>query len=239
MTSSSSPALVRGLDTALVVYSLVQARPAATPCEQFILNQTGWFSTPLVFFEAHAVLTKVYGVPPALASSKLARFTGLSITVLDLDLVLLLASLVLVDAHGLDLTDAVLLQLARQLGAGWLATEDLKIGDKFRQRIDDAIRLHDKLLVVLSQNSVNSAWVEEEVEAAFAREHKEDKLVLFPVRLDDAVMKTEEAWAATLQRMRHIGDFTKWRDHDSYKKAFERLLRDLQGEKEKEAAARR
>lgn len=119
----------------------------------------------------------------------------------------------------------------------WLATEDLKIGDKFRQRIDEAIRFHDKLLVVLSQNSVNSAWVEEEVEAAFARERKEDKPVLFPVRLDDAVMKTDRAWAATLQRMRHIGDFTQWRDHDSYKRAFERLLRDLRGEKEKEAAA--
>lgn len=119
----------------------------------------------------------------------------------------------------------------------WLATEDLKIGDKFRQRIDEAIRYHDKLLVVLSRKSVNSAWVEEEVEAAFAREHKEKKLVLFPVRLDDAVMKTDRAWAATLQRMRHIGDFTQWRDHDSFKKTFERLLRDLRGEKEKEAAA--
>ena len=120
----------------------------------------------------------------------------------------------------------------------WLATEDLKIGDKFRQRIDEAIRYHDKLLVVLSQNSVSSAWVEEEVEAAFARERKENKLVLFPVRLDDAVMKTGKAWAATLQRMRQIGDFTKWQDHDSYKKAFERLLRDLRGETGKKAAAK-
>src|SRR5205809_1064565 len=32
----------------------------------------------------------------------------------------------------------------------WLATEDLKIGDKFRTRITDAIRVHDQLLVALS-----------------------------------------------------------------------------------------
>jgi uncharacterized protein YjbI with pentapeptide repeats len=31
----------------------------------------------------------------------------------------------------------------------WLATEDLKIGDKFRAKIDEAIRLYDKLLLVL------------------------------------------------------------------------------------------
>ena len=36
----------------------------------------------------------------------------------------------------------------------WLATEDLKIGDRFRKRINEAIRLHDKLMVILSEHSV-------------------------------------------------------------------------------------
>ncbi|MBZ5672405.1 MAG: toll/interleukin-1 receptor domain-containing protein, partial [Acidobacteriia bacterium] len=31
----------------------------------------------------------------------------------------------------------------------WFAPEDIKIGDKFRMRIDEAIRIHDKLLLVL------------------------------------------------------------------------------------------
>ena len=110
----------------------------------------------------------------------------------------------------------------------WFAREDLKIGDKFRQRIDEAIRFHDKLLVVLSKSSVNSSWVEDEVEAAFARERKENKAVLFPIRLDDTVMRTDKAWAATLQRMRHIGDFSFWHNQKSYEKVFQRLLRDLQ-----------
>lgn len=46
----------------------------------------------------------------------------------------------------------------------WFAPEDMKIGDKFRQRIDEAIRVYDKLLLVLTENSVKSAWVEKEVE---------------------------------------------------------------------------
>ena len=35
------------------------------------------------------------------------------------------------------------------------------------------------------------------------------------------------------RRTRHIGDFTKWKDHDSYRKAFDRLLRDLRAEEKK------
>jgi hypothetical protein len=30
-----------------------------------------------------------------------------------------------------------------------------------------------------------------------------------------------------LRRRRHIGDFCGWKDHDAYKKALQRLLRDL------------
>jgi uncharacterized protein YjbI with pentapeptide repeats len=114
----------------------------------------------------------------------------------------------------------------------WYAPEDLKIGDKFRTRIDEAIRIHDKLLIILSENSVRSAWVESEVEAAFERERRENRTVLFPIRIDDAVMQTDAAWAADIRRTRHIGDFRNWKNHDAFQKAFERLLRDLKAEDE-------
>lgn len=117
----------------------------------------------------------------------------------------------------------------------WFAPEDLKIGDPFRQRIDDAIRRYDKLLVVLSETSVASSWVESEVEAALERERTaKGEAVLFPIRLDEAVMKTGQAWAADIRRKRHMGDFSRWQDHGSYQKAFQRLLRDLQGVKSEE-----
>jgi uncharacterized protein YjbI with pentapeptide repeats len=112
----------------------------------------------------------------------------------------------------------------------WFAPEDLKIGDKLRPSFDEAIRVHDKLMVLLSENSVSSQWVEKEVETAFEKERREKRTVLFPIRLDDAVMETNEAWAADIRRTRHIGDFRAWKNHDSYKKAFERLLRDLKAE---------
>jgi hypothetical protein len=112
----------------------------------------------------------------------------------------------------------------------WLATEDLKIGDKTRIRIDESIRLHDKLLLVLSKHSVASDWVEQEVETALDRERREKRTVLFPIRLDDTVMKIDTGWPALIKNTRNIGDFRKWRNLESYNKAFERLLRDLKAE---------
>jgi len=112
----------------------------------------------------------------------------------------------------------------------WFAPEDLKIGQKIRTGIDEAIKVHDKLLLILSESSVKSSWVEKEVETAFEKERRENKVVLFPVRVDDSVMETEVAWGADIRRTRHIGDFRKWKNHVDYKKGFERLMRDLKAE---------
>ncbi len=118
----------------------------------------------------------------------------------------------------------------------WLASEDLKIGAKIRPALDESIRLHDRLLLVLSQNSVTSQWVEQEVETALARERKEQRTrtVLFPIRVDNAVMTIESGWPTLIKNTRNIGDFTKWKDQDSYQKAFDRLLCDLKAEEVKE-----
>jgi len=112
----------------------------------------------------------------------------------------------------------------------WFTLVDMKIGDEIRIRIDESIRLFDKLLLVLSEHSLSSSWVKKEVETAFDKEARTNRLVLFPLRLDDTVMQTEQAWAADIRRMRYIGDFCKWKHHDNYQKALTRLLRDLQAE---------
>jgi hypothetical protein len=109
----------------------------------------------------------------------------------------------------------------------WFAPEDLKIGDRFRARIDESIRIHDKLVLILSANSVNSDWVETEVESALEREQKEGKDVLFPIAIDEEGFTSNQPWAADIRRKRHIGDFRKWKSHDDYTAAFDRLVRDL------------
>jgi uncharacterized protein YjbI with pentapeptide repeats len=108
----------------------------------------------------------------------------------------------------------------------WFAPHDMPIGGKIWDEIDSAIRLRDKVLLILSEHSIKSDWVEDEVTKAFEEERKRGQIVLFPIRLDDAVMDTNEAWAAKL-RARHIGDFRRWKEHDEYQKSFARVLRDL------------
>jgi uncharacterized protein YjbI with pentapeptide repeats len=109
----------------------------------------------------------------------------------------------------------------------WFAPHDLPVGAKTWDAIGKAIELHDKVLLVLSQNSVDSDWVEDEVQKAFAKERDRKQLVLFPVRIDDAVMKTPEPWARKLRDQRNIGDFQRWKDDNAYKQSFERVVRDL------------
>ncbi len=103
----------------------------------------------------------------------------------------------------------------------------MKIGDKTRTRIDEVIRRHDKLLLVLSEHSISSDWVEKEVETAFEKERERKESVLFPIRLDPSVMESKTGWAADIRRSRHIGDFSCWKEHDAYQRAFGRLLEDL------------
>ena len=109
----------------------------------------------------------------------------------------------------------------------WFAPEDMKIGDRLRPRIDETIRVYDKLLLVLSKTSVASQWVEQEVETALARERQQGTTILFPVRIDNTVMTLETGWPALIRNTRNIGDFRRWKTHDVYQKALARLLRDL------------
>jgi len=110
----------------------------------------------------------------------------------------------------------------------WFAPHDLKIGDKLRTHIYEAIQKQDKLLLILSEHAVTSDWVEREVELAFERERQPpDTPVLFPIRIDDSVMQMNAAWAGDIRRIRFIGDFRQWQDDVAYQQALQRLLRDL------------
>jgi DNA-binding response OmpR family regulator len=128
----------------------------------------------------------------------------------------------------------------------WYAPKDLRIGDKFRLQIDKSIRMHDKLLLILSESSINSDWVGSEVEAAFDQEQVRRRVdpelrgntnVLFPIRIDDSVMGIQDGWPAGIRRTRHIGDFRDWKNPDAYREAVKRLIRDLRFSDERDSLA--
>jgi len=112
----------------------------------------------------------------------------------------------------------------------WFAPEDLKIGDRIRVAIDESILQQDKLLLILSETSVASDWVEKEVETAMEQERTQKRVILVPIQLDNEVLKIKSGWPADIRRTRFIGDFTEWESTDAYQKSFERLLRALKAE---------
>jgi uncharacterized protein YjbI with pentapeptide repeats len=112
----------------------------------------------------------------------------------------------------------------------WFAPHDLPIGAKTWDTIDEAIRLRDKLLLILSKAAIVSEWVEDEVNRAYSGERERKTKVLIPMRLDTNVMTTMEPWARKLRDQRNIGDFRRWRNPDAYHQAFDRLVRNLQVE---------
>jgi hypothetical protein len=113
------------------------------------------------------------------------------------------------------------------------APHDLPIGAKTWDAIDEAIRHREKLLLILSQASIASEWVEDEVNKAYAEERSRKQVVLFPIRIDNASMSTSEPWAVKLRDQRNIGDFRQWKKPDEYQKSLDRLLRDLKASGEK------
>jgi hypothetical protein len=112
----------------------------------------------------------------------------------------------------------------------WFAPHDMRIGAKIIDAIDEAIRVREKVLLILSESAIASDWVEGEVTRALDEERDRKQIVLFPVRIDDAVMQTSEGWARLLRGQRNIGNFFGWKEDDSYQKSFDRLMRDLRVE---------
>jgi TIR domain len=99
--------------------------------------------------------------------------------------------------------------------------------------IDEAIRLREKLLLILSKASIASEWVEDEVNKAYSEERARKEIVLFPIRVDNTLMSTAEPWAVKLRDQRNIGDFMHWKKPAEYQRSLERLLRDLKASGEK------
>lgn len=117
----------------------------------------------------------------------------------------------------------------------WFAPHDMKSGEKIHKQIDEAIRVYDRLLLILSPSSLKSSWVETEISKARKREVADRKQVLFPIRLCsyEALREWEifdaDTGKDTAREIREyfIPDFSNWKNHDDYQKALDGLVKDL------------
>ena len=117
----------------------------------------------------------------------------------------------------------------------WFAPEDIQGGQKLHEQIETAIRVYDKVLIVLSEASLQSEWVMTELRKARKAERQSGRRKLFPVRqVDMATLRDWECFdadggkdLAVELREYFIPDFSHGKEHDPFETAFARLLKDL------------
>ena len=86
-------------------------------------------------------------------------------------------------------------------------------------------------MLVLSESSIDSDWVERELDQARAKEKKEKRDVLLPLSLDGAwkpkVLSDEAEPLWRQVKKKHVLDFSNWRDSDAFEAEFRKLLKGM------------
>jgi TIR domain len=101
--------------------------------------------------------------------------------------------------------------------------------DALEKQIDRAIRQNPTVLLILSENSIKSDWVEHEVRIARDLEKNLGREVLCPVALDDSWKSSP--WPKRI--MEHVMEynilpFSPWKDDEVFEQTFVKLIDGLQ-----------
>ena len=97
----------------------------------------------------------------------------------------------------------------------WLDEWEIKVGESIPKKISDGIGKSDFLVVVLSNNSVKSMWVENEWQSKYYDEIKNRKVMILPILL-------EKCKIPNLLKAKKYADFTI-----NYSEGLENLLKAL------------
>jgi hypothetical protein len=113
-------------------------------------------------------------------------------------------------------------QLAADLSASgidvWLDEQRIRVGDSIPEKIAQGLAGSDFFLIGISEHSINSAWVQKELNNALVTEVQRRKVHIMPLKLDDSTMPAIIA-------DKKYADFSK-----SYKDGLSDLIAALKGE---------
>ena len=99
----------------------------------------------------------------------------------------------------------------------WIDEAELKIGDSLIEKIREGIDGVDYVAVILSHNSINSRWVQKEIDIVMALENSGKKIKVLPLMLEECDLP-----AFLLDKK--IADFT---DDSKYATSFELVVNSM------------
>ena len=109
----------------------------------------------------------------------------------------------------------------------WLAPEDLRGGEKFPEKIGEAIRSFDRFVVLVSKEALESKWVHREVKIATDQPGRDANFIV-PIGLDDTVEISGRRWVRQLRGTTHIIAFKSRGQDQPYFDSLSRLLISLE-----------
>ena len=127
-----------------------------------------------------------------------------------------------------DFVDKIYARLKQEGANVWLDRHDMVAGPMQKQ-VFQGIRLNDVVLMVLSESSLKSDWVENELDMARCKEKDEKRDVLCPVALDDSWKTKVQDKASDKRHLwltvtdKNILDFSGWQS-DGFEEPFRKLL---------------
>jgi len=128
-------------------------------------------------------------------------------------------------SHGDDaFVDGLEGHLSRKGIRFWRDVHDMKSG-RIETQVNRAIRQNPTVLLILSEHSLNSDWVEYEVRTARELEKEIGRDVLCPVALDDSWKTSPWPKRFMEQVMEYnILDFSSWHNNSKFENTFNKLI---------------
>jgi hypothetical protein len=109
----------------------------------------------------------------------------------------------------------------------WYAPEHGRWGEELTTQFDREMRIRDRLILVCSEASLyNSDWVRWEIDRAIEVEKERNTRVIFPVMLDDALLKWNHPRASRIREVL-AGDFRRATRGRAFETALTRLIKGL------------
>lgn len=99
----------------------------------------------------------------------------------------------------------------------WLDEAEIQIGDSLIKKIDEGLRMTQYIGVILSPRSINSSWVEKELDIAINREIGTGEVVVLPLIMEECELPT------FLQGKLYADFYTQGKYDESLQKLLRRL----------------